>query len=126
MERRRQELAVRGFGAQPTTAVVVLDILNHAERMRRAGAILGAGVIAALIALPIPLVHFVFVPGALIAGITMAAIRMRQQEVFRSAEGACPYCGAEQQFSVMGRFKLPKQLHCTSCQRQLTLDEPTT
>ena len=46
MERRRQELAVRGYGAQPTTAVVVLDILNHAERMRRAGAILGAGVIA--------------------------------------------------------------------------------
>ncbi len=126
MERRRQELAVRGFGAQPTTAVVVLDILSRAERMKRAGAILGAGVIAALIALPIPLVHFVFVPGALIAGITMAAVRLRQEEVFRSAQGACPYCGAEQQFTIMGRFKLPKQLHCTSCQRQLTLDEPTT
>jgi len=125
MERRTQNLAVKGFGAPPTTAMVVLDILNPAERARRAGAILGAGVIAALIALPIPLVHFVFVPGALIAGIVMASMRLRQEEVFRSAQGSCPYCGAEQQFTIMGRFTLPKQLHCVSCQRQLTLDQPT-
>ena len=106
--------------------MVELDVLTSGERMKRAGVIFGAGLIAALIALPIPLVHFVFVPGALVAGVVLAAVRLRQEEIFRSASGACPYCGAEQRFTVMGPFKLPKKLHCGSCQRQLSLEGSTT
>jgi hypothetical protein len=126
MEHLTRELALRGYGAQPTTAVIELNILTRAERMKRAGAILGAGVIAALIALPIPLVHFVFVPGALITGMILAVGRLNQEEVFRGAQGRCPYCGAAQEFTVLGRFKLPKKLHCEACQRELTLEAPTT
>lgn len=120
------ELRLKAFGADPTAVVVELDVLNSGERLKRAAMILGAGLVAALIALPIPLVHFVFVPGALAAGIILAALRLRQEKIFRSASGACPYCGAEQQFTVMGQFKLPKKLHCGSCQRQLSLEGPTT
>jgi hypothetical protein len=86
----------------------------------------GAGLVAALIALPIPLVHFVFVPAALITGAILAVLRLRQGEVFRGVSAACPLCGKDQRFTVMGRFKLPRKLHCESCQHQLVLDAATT
>jgi hypothetical protein len=126
MEVRTLQLRLRGFGAEPAPALVELDILSAAERLKRAAMTFGAGVIAALIALPIPLVHFVFVPGALVTGATLGTLRLRQREIFRNARGSCPFCAAEQGFTVLGRFKLPKKLHCASCHRQLTLEEPTT
>lgn len=126
MELRSLELRLRAFGAEATAARVELDILSPADRLKRAATILGFSVIAAAIALPIPLVHFVFVPGALVAGIVMAIVRLSQGEVFRSANGSCPYCGVEQAFTVMGRFRLPKKLHCEACQRQLMLEGSTT
>ena len=126
METRTLELRLRGFGAEPRPALIELDILSAAERAKRAAMTFGAGLLAALIALPIPLVHFVFVPGALATGAALGAMRLRQQEIFRNARGSCPYCGAEQRFTVLGRFKLPKKLHCESCHQQLILEEPTT
>ena len=126
MEVRTLELPLRGFGAEPTAAQVELDLLSRGERLKRATLILAAGLLAALIALPIPLVHFVFVPGALVAGAVLAVARLRQREIFRSARGACPYCSTEQRFTVMGRFKLPKKIYCQSCQRLLLLGDSTT
>lgn len=126
MEVRTLRLQLRAFGVPPTAAVVELNVLTPGERLKRAGIIFGIGLTAALIALPIPLVHLFFVPGALLAGTLIAAVRLRQDEIFRSAAGACPFCGAEQRFTVMGRFKLPKNLHCESCGRPLTLEGSTT
>ncbi|MEO8089008.1 MAG: hypothetical protein ABI703_01780 [Gemmatimonadales bacterium] len=126
MEVRLLELPLRGFGADPTPARVELDVLTPADRLKRSATILGISVVAAAIALPIPLVHLVFVPGALVAGIVMAIVRLQQGEIFRSASGRCPYCGTEQGFTVMGRFRLPKKLYCRACQRQLVLEGSTT
>jgi hypothetical protein len=126
MEVRTIELALRGFGAPPAHAVAELEILNRQERLKRAALTLGAGVVAALVALPIPLVHFVFVPAALVTGVTLGVMRLRQAEVFRGVSASCPICGKEQHFTVMGRFKLPRKLHCESCHHQLELDAATT
>jgi hypothetical protein len=125
MEVRSMQGSLRGFGAQPTVAHVELNSLSLADRVKRAATIFGLGVVLALIAIPIPLVHFVLVPGALLAGLVLAIVRLGQAEVFRTATGRCPFCGQQQSLSVMGRFRLPKKLHCSSCQRQLILDEPT-
>jgi hypothetical protein len=81
----------------------------------------GLGLAIAVVALPIPLVHLVLVPAALVLGIIFGVVRLQQREVFRAVEARCPYCGSPQSFSVMGRFKLPKQLSCASCHRQLLL-----
>jgi hypothetical protein len=125
MEVRTVELVLRGFGAPPARAVAELDVLNRQERLKRAGLTFGAGLVAALIALPIPLVHFVFVPAALLAGATLAVLRLRQGEVFRGVSASCPICGKEQRFTVMGRFRLPRKLHCESCHHQLELGAAT-
>ena len=37
--------------------------------------------------------------------------------------GSLPFCGTEQSFEVMGRFSLPKTLHCGNCGRELAAHE---
>jgi hypothetical protein len=125
MEVRSLQGSLRGFGVKPSVAYLELDTLTLADRVKRAATIFGLGMVLALIAIPIPLVHFVLIPGALLVGTVLALVRLGQAEVFRSATGRCPFCGKEQSFSVMGRFRLPKKLYCSSCQRQLLLEEPT-
>jgi hypothetical protein len=126
MEVRSLQGFLRGFGAKPTVAHIELNTLTLTDRLKRAATIFGLAMVLALIAIPIPLVHFILVPGALLMGVVLALVRLGQSEVFRTATGCCPFCGKEQSFSVMGRFRLPKKLYCSSCQRQLLLEEPTT
>jgi len=123
MQTRTLDLSLDAFGAAPTPARVEIAVLSPGERLKRAGLAFGALLAVALIALPIPLVHFVLVPAALLGAVGLAVVRLRQPEIFRSVEGTCPLCAAGQTFSVMGRFRLPKTLHCAACHRELTLAE---
>jgi hypothetical protein len=125
MEIRTLEVPLRGFGAQPSHACVEFATLTLADRLKRAATIFGLGLLLALIAIPIPLVHLILVPGALLLGTALAAVRLSQRDIFQTAHGRCPFCGTDQSFSVMGRFRLPKRLYCASCQRELMLEEPT-
>ncbi len=101
---------------------MVVARLTLRERVARSGRVVGAGLVAALIALPIPLVHFLFVPGALLTGLTLGIIRVQQREIFESAEAPCPYCGTVQRLGLAGRtFRLPRVVHCHNCGRQLDL-----
>jgi hypothetical protein len=122
MELRRVALFLKGFGAGPTEASVETAVLSPAERFKRAGAAVLAGIAVAVIAIPIPIVHFILVPGGLTLGLIFAVIRLRQAEVFRSVRGRCPFCGTEQSFTVMGRFQLPKDVICSNCHRRLELE----
>jgi hypothetical protein len=121
MDIRTLTLSLDAFGATPTPARAEIAVLTPAERLKRAGLAFGALFAVALIALPIPLVHFVLVPAALVGAVALAAVRLRQPEIFCSVEGSCPLCGAEQRFPVLGRFRLPRTLHCAECQRELEL-----
>ena len=124
MSTRTLTVPIRGFGATPTTATLVVEELTPRRRLGRAAAVFGLGLAAAAIALPIPLVHFVLVPGSLLAGIVLAAVRLSQREIVRSAEGPCPFCGTQQRLGLAGRkFRLPRRVHCSSCGRELDLDE---
>jgi hypothetical protein len=114
---------LRGFGTPPTSATLVIEQLTPGQRLGRAAAALGLGIAAAAIALPIPLVHFVLVPGSLLVGLILAAVRVSQREIVRTAEGACPFCGTRQRLGLAGRkYRLPRRVHCSSCCRELDLD----
>jgi hypothetical protein len=122
MDTRTLTMPLKGFGCAPTQAKVVVARLTLRQRVVRAGTVVAAGLVAALIALPIPLVHFVFVPGALLVGITLGAFRMRQREIFQLAEASCPCCGTAQRLGLSGRvFRLPRAVHCRNCGRALQL-----
>jgi hypothetical protein len=119
---RSLTVPLTGFGCAPTQANVVVARLTLRQRLARSGRAVGAGLVAALIALPIPVVHFVFVPGAVLMGLTLGIIRVQQREVFESAEAPCPYCGTGQRLGLAGRaFRLPRAVHCRHCGRQLDL-----
>jgi hypothetical protein len=122
METHAFTASLKGFGAPPTAAAVVVERLSLRNRLSRAAAAAGLGLAAALIALPIPLVHFVLVPGALVVGLALATRRLTQREIFRSAEGPCPFCGTAQRLGLAGSsFRLPRRIHCSSCGRELDL-----
>lgn len=117
------QLSVSGFGAAPAAGVALVHSLARGERVRRAGTVLGAGLVAALITLPIPLVHFVFPPAALVTGAVLGLRRLRQDAVFSSARGTCPFCGREQSLGLTGApVRLPRQVTCHGCRRELRLD----
>jgi hypothetical protein len=123
METRSLNAALKGFGAPPSSALVVVERLTGSQRVRRAAGVAGLGLVAALIALPIPVVHFVLVPGSLLLGLVLGAMRLTQREIFRSAEGPCPFCGTRQRLGLAGKsFRLPRRVHCSACGRELDLD----
>jgi hypothetical protein len=127
---RSLTVPLTGFGCAPTQAHVVVARLTLRQRLARSGRVVGAGLVEAMVALPVPLVHFVFVPGAVLMGLTLGVIRVQQREIFASAEAPCPYCGTDQRLGLAGRaFRLPRSIHCRHCGRQLDLGldpNPTT
>ena len=123
MVSRTLEVPLKGFGAAPTEARIVVESLDLKGRLKRGGGMAVAGMALALIALPIPLVHLVLVPGALVLGLGLGAIRAGQREIFSLAEGTCPFCGTAQRLGLAGRvFRLPRKVHCSNCQRELDLE----
>jgi hypothetical protein len=123
METLSLELPLRGPGAAPRTALVKISVLEPVERLRRAASAFGIGLAGAALAVLIPIVHFVLVPSALLLGLGIGIRRLGQGKTFQGGAGVCPYCGAQQQFTLLGRFHLPKRLYCSSCQRELYLDD---
>lgn len=122
MHTRSISVPLKGFGCAPTEAEVTVESLTMRARVARAATVAGAGLLLALIALPIPLVHFVLVPAALLLGMTFGTIRLRHREIFASAEGTCPFCGTRQRLGLAGRvFRLPRRVFCNNCRRELDL-----
>jgi hypothetical protein len=121
MTTRTVHIPLKGFGAPATDAQVETAVLDPTDRIKRSAVIFLIFLVVAVGAIPIPLVHLVLVPTALLLGIGLGANRLRQREIFRGVKGRCPFCGTEQTVMVMGPFRLPKRLHCGKCQRELEL-----
>lgn len=119
---RPLEVSLKGFGCPPSHAVVVVETLSIGDRLRRAALAVGIGAAVALVALPIPLVHLVLVPAAVLLGLVFAVVRLGQREIIRSAEGDCPFCRSHQRLGLAGRvFRLPREVFCSRCSRPLGL-----
>jgi hypothetical protein len=118
------ELGLHGFGASTVPARVEVAELEPTERIKRAAVVFGAFVAVAIVALPIPIVHLMLVPGALLLAVVLGGLRLRDRAIFRDVSGGCPFCGTQQQFPLFGRFRLPKDVHCANCGRKLTLESP--
>jgi hypothetical protein len=122
MPTRTLTASLTGFGHPPTQAQVVVESLTLRTRLARAATVAAAGLVVALIALPIPLVHFVLVPAGLLLGLSIAAVRLRHREIFASAEGACPVCGTRQRLGLAGKvYRLPRRVFCGHCRKELDL-----
>ena len=123
MTTRSLELRLHGFGAPTAPARAEIAELAPVDRLKRAAVVFGAFIAVAIVALPIPIVHLMLVPGALLLAFILGGLRLREDAIFRDVSGGCPFCGTQQHFPLFGRFRLPKDVHCSTCGRKLTLEE---
>src|SRR4029453_18762681 len=70
---RTLNVPLKGFGASPTDAEVQLAVLDPGDRVKRAAVVFLAFILIAVGAIPIPLVHLVMVPLALLLAFGFAA-----------------------------------------------------
>ncbi|HKT59070.1 MAG TPA: hypothetical protein VJQ46_03405 [Gemmatimonadales bacterium] len=123
MTTRTLNLRLHGFGAPTAPARAEIAELAPTDRIKRAAVVFGAFVAVAIVALPIPIVHFMLVPGGLLLAFVLGGLRLREAAIFRDVSGRCPFCGTEQHFPLFGRFRLPRAVYCSNCGRKLTLEE---
>jgi len=100
-----------------------LTVLRHdrAARMRRSLQALGACWGCAIIAVFLPVLHFVLVPLLLLAGPLMSLQKFREHVTLVRAEGACPACAAPQAHRLNSEARERTVLRCEACGRALEL-----
>ena len=88
--------------------------LTSKQRTTRALKIWGLGWGAALVAVFIPLLHFILVPSLLMAGPIVAFFIYQQQKLIIRGEGTCPKC--QKPFSISrGELKTSFNDVCSTC-----------
>ena len=109
------------FGAEPTEATATVLEQGPGRRAGRALAGLGMFWGAAAAAVFIPVAHWFLVPGLLLCGIAVAALRLREQRRLLGLRGTCPRCRAEADFPASGRFGGERDGVCPRCHARLRL-----
>ncbi len=75
----------------------------------------------ALACLPIPVVHFVAVPGFAMAGLVLAGFRLREASSLMGTTGECPRCQLRTEFPQSGRYAGGGTVHCDGCGSLVTV-----
>jgi hypothetical protein len=94
------------------------------QRLRKAGGLFLAGLVAVVVFLPVPLMHLVGVLAFLLMT-GLAVRRLRSRAVLRAARGRCPACDAEGSYYVgFGgkRVAFPIATSCPACHIALELE----
>lgn len=118
---REQAVVLEGFSPQPGHGRVTVVEFDRAARWRRALRALGQWWGVALLCVFIPVAHFALVPGFFLFGIFQFVQRLTTPAVGRAARGTCPDCGAEQEFELASRWRVPQLVSCRACRRGLRL-----
>ena len=108
----------------PVAAVIKYDVFNAVERKKRAMTVAGILIAAGLASAVIPIVHFVSVPGLIIAGIVIGAKINGTERVPSRSEGQCPVCGKSVQIKLESNDKVPVFTYCTACNSPIQIVEP--
>jgi hypothetical protein len=114
------QASLTAFGHPPCWVTAVVIEQTRSQRFGRGLAGLGMCWALALGGLFIP-AHFILVPTFVVAGIVVAIKRAREDRRLLLLRGACPRCGAAQEFKPGGRFATGRSIDCPKCHGTLTL-----
>lgn len=117
----RLAAVLTAFGAAPRPATVIAVTLGPAQRMGRAARILGICWALAVAAVFLPVLHFLLVPGLLLAGPVLAGLGLRHGRRLVRVDGVCPRCGVRQSFEPGGAVRPRRTIDCSGCRTELTL-----
>ena len=109
------------FGHEPSAVTAIVVVQPPGARLARVLAGLGLFWGVALLCVFIPVAHFILVPTFLLTGIAVAIKRAREDRRLILLRGACPRCGAAQEFRPGGRFADGRSLDCPRCHGNMTL-----
>lgn len=118
---RVQPILLKGYSGAPTPGTVAIQTFNREQRVRRALAGLGKWWGVAVLAVFIPIAHFVLVPSFLMYGAWQFFQRLGTVELASDGRGTCPDCGAEQPLDLAPRWRAPQPVTCRHCGRGLQL-----
>jgi hypothetical protein len=129
--RRHRKMMSRGVGRpveiissrERTRGEVRILSLPPSGRFARAGKTLALMWGLAIVSILVPGLHFILVPGFLIAGPVLAFTVVRQRSVVLGGEGTCPACGELVPIS-RGVEEWPQTDVCMRCQAFLRIEEP--
>jgi hypothetical protein len=122
---RVQSFILTGYRGRPTTGSVTVQTFDRGQRLRRAIAGIGKWWGVALLAVFIPVAHFVLVPAFLGYGVWQFFQRLGTVELATAARGTCPDCGTEQPLDLAPRWRAPQPVTCRHCSRGLRLSLAT-
>lgn len=110
-----------GMETPPSRGVVNIITWSKKERTRRATKMLGICLGVGLFCVILPLIHFVLVPGMIIAGIVLFLRLLKQETLVLGGSGICPECKAT--FTISrGKDLFPMAEVCESCRANLSID----
>lgn len=92
------------------------------DRLVRALKALGAMWGLAIVAVFIPLAHFVLVPAFLIAGPVVARGRYKTSVAANDVVGACPSCKQNTKLLLQPADRLPMWKYCPKCNAPIQID----
>lgn len=115
------QASLTAFGYPPCGVTAVIIEQTPTQRLGRALAGLGTFWALALGGLFIPVAHFILVPTFVVAGVVVAVKRACEDRRLVLLRGACPRCGATQEFKPGGRFATGRSVDCPKCHGTLTL-----
>lgn len=112
---------IRYIGHAPMPAVA---LVRHHDRPARTGraakAWLGAWGLA-IAAVFVPVLHFVLVPGLVIAGPLLGMARLAERATLERVTGACPACDHAVALALKSRLADSVPFRCEACGRPLEL-----
>lgn len=121
MTSRVQAFTLSGYNGRPTEGTVTIQEFSRDERVRRALGGLARWWGIALLAVFIPIAHFILVPSFLLYGVWQFAQRLGTTSLATAARGICPDCHTEQVLELAPRWRVPQPVTCRNCHRGLRL-----
>jgi hypothetical protein len=103
--------------------MLYLQHLESQQRLIRAAKIWALMWALMVLSLPLMIIHFILVPGFLIAGPVMAVRRYNTLEVPHHLDGHCPACKQDMTMPASSLGRLPMSAQCPACKVWLNLQD---
>ena len=114
------------FAYHDKVGPAMVSVRQHGrpDRIRRAAKAWAGCWGAAIVAVFLPVLHFILVPSLLVGGPLYAMMMIREKVTVLGADGNCPACGVAQHPRLKSGASATMGFRCESCRRALELRLP--
>jgi len=118
---KRYEVCIRTEGHESSGEVYIQEY-DEKARLKRALQMLGLCWGGAILAVFLPIVHFVLVPGLFLGGIFLAVYMHGIHSLVLGGKGICPSCGQDLPIAK-GLDEWPLEDVCTACRSGVKIEK---